>query len=47
VRPGGTLILSGIILEREADVVQAFAAAGLSHHERHQEGEWLALVYRL
>jgi ribosomal protein L11 methyltransferase len=47
VRPGGTLILSGIILEREAEVVQAFAAAGLPQHERHQEGEWLALVYRL
>jgi ribosomal protein L11 methyltransferase len=43
--PGGTLISSGIIQEREAEVAQAMAAAGLHLHERHQAGEWLALVH--
>lgn len=46
LHPAGTLVLSGIILEREDEVVHAFAAAGLHQHQRHQEGEWLALVYR-
>jgi ribosomal protein L11 methyltransferase len=43
--PGGTLISSGIIDTKEADVVEAFTAAGLRQLERHQEGEWLALVH--
>jgi ribosomal protein L11 methyltransferase len=42
---GGVLIASGIIDEREAEVVLAFAAAGLAPRERHQEGDWVALVY--
>lgn len=46
VRPGGTLVASGIIAEREPEVVAAFAAAGLSHLERRQEGDWVALVAR-
>jgi ribosomal protein L11 methyltransferase len=44
--PGGTLIASGIIAEREQDVVDAFAAAGLSPLQRRQEGDWVALVYK-
>jgi ribosomal protein L11 methyltransferase len=44
--PGGMLVASGIIAEREAEVVEAFAAAGLTPVERRQEGDWLALVYR-
>jgi ribosomal protein L11 methyltransferase len=43
--PGGILISSGIIDTREADVVAAFTAAGLRPVERHQEGEWIALVH--
>ncbi|MEI7771505.1 MAG: 50S ribosomal protein L11 methyltransferase, partial [Chloroflexales bacterium] len=43
--PGGTMISSGIIDTKEADVVEAFAAAGLRQLERHAEGEWLALVH--
>jgi ribosomal protein L11 methyltransferase len=43
--PDGTLIASGIIAEREAEVVEAFAAAGLTPVERRQEGDWVALVY--
>jgi ribosomal protein L11 methyltransferase len=42
----GTLIASGIIAEREHEVVAAFAQAGLKPLERRQEGDWVALVYR-
>jgi ribosomal protein L11 methyltransferase len=42
--PGGTLIASGIIAEREAEVAEAFVAAGLAPVERRQEGDWVALV---
>ncbi|HMQ30173.1 MAG TPA: 50S ribosomal protein L11 methyltransferase [Chloroflexaceae bacterium] len=41
--PGGTLVSSGIIDSREAEVVAAFEAAGLRPLERHVEGEWVAL----
>jgi ribosomal protein L11 methyltransferase len=44
--PGGMLIASGIIAEREQEVADAFAAAGLAPVERQQEGDWVALVYR-
>jgi ribosomal protein L11 methyltransferase len=44
--PGGTLIASGIIADREHEVVGAFAQAGLSPLERRQEGDWVALVYQ-
>jgi ribosomal protein L11 methyltransferase len=42
----GTLIASGIIADREHEVVAAFAEAGLVPLERSQEGDWVALVYR-
>jgi ribosomal protein L11 methyltransferase len=45
--PGGMLIASGIIAEREAEVVEAFATAGLTPVERRQEGDWVALVYQM
>ncbi|HNP72052.1 MAG TPA: 50S ribosomal protein L11 methyltransferase [Kouleothrix sp.] len=44
--PGGILISSGIIAEREHEVAEAFAAAGLLQHERRQEGDWVALVHQ-
>ncbi|MEO7909091.1 MAG: 50S ribosomal protein L11 methyltransferase [Roseiflexaceae bacterium] len=43
---GGTLIASGIIADREHEVVAAFAQVGLVPLERRQEGDWVALVYR-
>ncbi len=43
--PGGLLIASGIIAEREHEVAAAFAAAGLAPIERRQESDWVALVY--
>jgi ribosomal protein L11 methyltransferase len=43
---GGTLIASGIIADREHEVVAAFVEAGLAPLQRRQEGDWVALVYR-
>lgn len=42
--PGGILITSGIILEREDEVAVSLAAAGLRQRERHRDGDWVALV---
>ena len=46
LKPGGMLLTSGIIADREDDVVAAFSAAGLEPVERMQEGDWVALVHR-
>lgn len=43
--PGGFLISSGIIIDREDAVALALAAAGLTQLERRREGEWVALVH--
>jgi len=45
LRPGGTLVSSGIIAEREDEVALAFAAAGLTRAARLQQGDWVALVH--
>jgi len=46
LKPGGLLIASGIIAEREHEVAAAFLEAGLAPLDRKQEGDWVALVYR-
>lgn len=46
LRPGGTLIASGIFLTREEAVVGAFAARGLVVTNRWAEGDWVALELR-
>jgi ribosomal protein L11 methyltransferase len=43
LRAGGTLIASGIYVDREAEVRAAFEAAGLDVRERSAEGDWVAL----
>lgn len=43
-RPGGTLIASGIIDTREADVASALTAAGFRLRETRRQAEWVALV---
>ena len=43
LRPGGTLIASGIFATREGGVVEAFAARGLELANRWAEGDWVAL----
>jgi ribosomal protein L11 methyltransferase len=46
LRPGGTLLASGIFENREADVVAAFEARGLVIDRRWTEGDWVALEVR-
>ena len=43
LRPGGTLLASGIFVDREADVRAAFGAADLRVIRRSGEGDWVAL----
>jgi ribosomal protein L11 methyltransferase len=43
LRPGGSLLASGIFIDRELDVRAAFEAAGLDIVRRSSEGEWVAL----
>ena len=43
LRPGGRLLASGIFVDREGAVVEAFAAAGLQTRARCEEGDWVAL----
>jgi ribosomal protein L11 methyltransferase len=43
LRPGGTLLASGIFVNRAADVVAAFEARGLVIARRWDEGDWVAL----
>ena len=42
---GGTLIASGIIDAREADVRQAVEAAGFVSKDTRHQGEWVALIF--
>lgn len=46
VRPGGLLIVSGILLERAAEVSAALSEHGVDTEEPRQEGDWCALVGR-
>ncbi len=46
LRPDGTLLASGIFVDREAEVGDAFAAAGLELTGRRAEGDWVALEAR-
>jgi ribosomal protein L11 methyltransferase len=41
--PGGTLLASGILADREAEVHDAFEGAGLRVTDRLVEGDWVAL----
>jgi ribosomal protein L11 methyltransferase len=43
LRPGGTLLASGIFANREAEVVAAFESRGLQIARRYTEGDWVAL----
>jgi len=41
--PGGTLLASGIFVDRESEVRDAFEAAGLRITDRLADGDWVAL----
>ena len=45
-RVGGTVVASGIFVDREDEVAFAFTGAGLRIAARSAEGEWVALVAR-
>jgi ribosomal protein L11 methyltransferase len=47
VRPGGHLIISGIIRSREAEVVDAYMREGYKIIEKKSAGEWIALLLEL
>ncbi|MCL2810535.1 MAG: 50S ribosomal protein L11 methyltransferase [Clostridia bacterium] len=42
--PGGVMICSGIIREREQDVLESLCAAGYEITERLEQGEWVCLA---
>ena len=44
LRPGGTLVASGIFIDRETEVRSAFEAGGLRVGRRSAEGDWVALT---
>lgn len=44
LKPGGTLLASGIFVDREKEVRDAFAAVGLRVVDRAFESEWVALT---
>jgi ribosomal protein L11 methyltransferase len=46
VKPGGILIVSGIIDTREGDVRAALESVGFSHLEVRRSAEWVALILR-
>jgi ribosomal protein L11 methyltransferase len=46
LRPGGLLVASGIFVDRETEVADAFRGARLDVVERAAEGDWVALTAR-
>jgi ribosomal protein L11 methyltransferase len=46
LRSGGTLLASGIFVDRETEVTAAFDAADLTVEGRTSEGDWVALRLR-
>ena len=46
LKPGGVLILAGIIEERAEMVVEAAQRHGCTLVDRKQEGDWVALIVR-
>lgn len=46
LKEGGTLILSGIIESKLAQVIAAYEAQGLTLLEQRRQGEWFALAFR-
>lgn len=44
VAPGGVLVLSGILAEQEAGVLEAVSSHGMQVRQRHQMGDWVCLV---
>lgn len=46
VKPGGCLVLSGILADKQSDAVaEAYGRRGLDEPQRFIEGEWICLVW--
>ncbi|WP_316900495.1 50S ribosomal protein L11 methyltransferase [Pseudodesulfovibrio indicus] len=46
VKPGGSLVLSGILADKQSDAVaEAYGRRGLGEPQRFVEGEWICLVW--
>ncbi len=46
LKPGGALILSGILAEKESLVRRGFAPLALTYETTSSAGEWVAMLYR-
>ncbi|HPX60718.1 MAG TPA: 50S ribosomal protein L11 methyltransferase [Deltaproteobacteria bacterium] len=46
LKPGGMLILSGILSEKEQLVLEGFASTGLRHVRTRHLGDWVAMHYQ-
>jgi ribosomal protein L11 methyltransferase len=46
LQPGGSLILSGILAEKESLVRQGFVPQSLNYCQTVSDGEWVAMLYR-
>ena len=46
LRPGGLAILSGVLVERADELLDALRAAGWRHERTDQEQDWVALLVR-
>lgn len=46
VKPGGTLVLSGIIEDRLDETIERYSRYPLDPIDRQQEADWISLVYR-
>lgn len=44
ILPGGVIVLSGILVEREQGVLEAYQASGLTHIETMHQQEWSCIV---
>jgi ribosomal protein L11 methyltransferase len=45
IRPGGCLVLSGILVEQAQDVIRAYQRLGLPEPELRESGEWCGLLW--
>ncbi len=46
VSPGGTVILSGLLVVQAESIIQTYVASGFVLHSRNDLGDWSALVLR-
>ena len=47
VRKGGDLIISGLLEQDDEDILALEALSGATHKETRQEGEWIAMWFKL